>query len=194
MENVPIMSYAVKYASSFYGPFREAAESAPQFGDRKTYQMDPANAREAMREATADLVEGADVLMVKPGLPYLDIIRTVRESFDLPRGRVPGQRRVRHGQGRGGQRLDRREGVMLESLTAIKRAGADLILTYFTEDFLKLKKCLSDAQTRPSCTPGRRTPRRAPAAAMRRKDACPQCDAIWRTASPRICSSWWPGR
>lgn len=133
-EQIPIMSYAVKYASAFYGPFREAAQSAPQFGDRRGYQMDPANAREAMREADLDLREGADVLMVKPALPYLDIIRAVRERFDVPVAayQVSGEYAMIKAAGRLGWVDEER--VMLESLTAIKRAGAGLILTYFARE------------------------------------------------------------
>jgi porphobilinogen synthase len=136
--NTPIMSYAVKYASAFYGPFREAAESAPQFGDRKTYQMDPPNGREAMREAVADLEEGADILMVKPGLPYLDIVRQVRDNFDTPVAvyQVSGEYSMIKAAARNGW-IDEM-GVIMESLVAFKRAGADLILTYFTEDVLKV--------------------------------------------------------
>jgi len=138
--NIPIMSYAVKYASAFYGPFREAAESAPQFGDRKTYQMDPPNAREAMREAVADLEEGADILMVKPGMPYLDIIRQVRDNFDTPVAayQVSGEYSMIKAAAQNGW-IDEM-GVVMESLVAFKRAGADLILTYFTEDVLKALK------------------------------------------------------
>jgi len=138
--NIPIMSYAVKYASAFYGPFREAAESAPQFGDRKTYQMDPPNAREAMREAVADLEEGADILMVKPGMPYLDIIRQVRDIFDTPVAayQVSGEYSMIKAAAQNGW-IDEM-GVVMESLVAFKRAGADLILTYFTEDVLKALK------------------------------------------------------
>jgi len=130
-EHIPIMSYAVKYASGFYGPFREAAQSAPQFGDRRGYQMDPANAREAMREAELDLEQGADMLMVKPALPYLDIIRAVRERFDLPVAayQVSGEYSMIKAAARLGW-IDE-ERVIAESLTAIKRAGADIILTYF---------------------------------------------------------------
>jgi porphobilinogen synthase len=133
----PVMSYAVKYASAFYGPFREAAESAPQFGDRRSYQMDPPNAREAMREAQADALEGADVLMVKPAGPYLDVIRMVRESFDLPVAayQVSGEYSMLKAAAERGW-LDE-ERVVMESLIAIKRAGADVILTYFTEDVLQ---------------------------------------------------------
>jgi porphobilinogen synthase len=135
--NLPIMSYAVKYSSAFYGPFREAAESAPKFGDRKTYQMDPANSREAMREAAADAFEGADILMVKPALPYLDIIRQVRDSFDMPIAayQVSGEYSMIKAAAQNGW-IDEKA-VVMESLTAIKRAGADLILSYFTEDVLK---------------------------------------------------------
>ncbi len=136
-EELPIMSYAVKYASAYYGPFREAAESAPQFGDRKTYQMDPANAREGLREATADVIEGADILMVKPAGPYQDVIRMVRDSFDLPVAayQVSGEYSMIKAAGINGW-IDEKA-VMLESLIGLKRAGADLILTYFTEDALK---------------------------------------------------------
>ncbi|MFP5263094.1 MAG: porphobilinogen synthase [Blastocatellia bacterium] len=131
---VPVMSYAVKYASGFYGPFREAAQSAPQFGDRRGYQMDPANAREAMREAELDWEQGADILMVKPALPYLDIIRAVRERFDTPVAayQVSGEYAMIKAAGRLGW-IDE-ERVALESLTAIKRAGADIILTYYAKD------------------------------------------------------------
>ena len=134
----PIMSYAVKYASAFYGPFREAAESAPQFGDRKTYQMDPANIREAMREAAADVAEGADFLMVKPALPYLDVIRMVKENFDLPVAayQVSGEYSMIKAAALNGW-IDE-TAVVMESLLSIKRAGAEQILTYFTEDVLQL--------------------------------------------------------
>jgi len=133
---VPIMSYAVKYSGSFYGPFREAAESAPKSGDRKSYQMDPANWREALREAAADVAEGADFLMVKPAGPYLDIIRLVRDNFDLPLAayQVSGEYSMIKAAGQLGW-IDE-QAVMMESLLCIKRAGADLILTYFTEDVL----------------------------------------------------------
>ncbi|AMK12218.1 MAG: porphobilinogen synthase [Pseudodesulfovibrio sp.] len=138
--NTPIMSYAVKYASAFYGPFREAAESSPQFGDRKTYQMDPPNSREAMREAVADLEEGADILMVKPGMPYLDIVRQVRDNFDTPVAvyQVSGEYSQIKAAALNGW-IDEMA-VVMESLVAFKRAGADLILTYFTEDVLKVLK------------------------------------------------------
>lgn len=136
-ENVPIMSYAVKYASAYYGPFREAAESAPKSGDRKSYQMDPANWRDALREASADVAEGADFLMVKPAGPYLDIIRLVRDNFDLPLAayQVSGEYSMIKAAGQLGW-IDE-QAVMMESLLAIKRAGADLILSYFTEDVLE---------------------------------------------------------
>jgi porphobilinogen synthase len=135
--NTPIMSYAVKYSSAFYGPFRDAAESAPKFGDRKSYQMDPANWREALREAAADVEEGADILMVKPGLPYLDVIRLVRDNFDLPVAayQVSGEYSQIKAAGQLGW-IDE-TAVALESLIAFKRAGADLILSYFTQDLLK---------------------------------------------------------
>jgi porphobilinogen synthase len=135
--HTPIMSYAVKYSSAFYGPFRDAAESAPKFGDRKTYQMDPANWREGLREAAADVEEGADILMVKPGLPYLDVIRLVRDNFDLPVAayQVSGEYSQIKAAGQLGW-IDE-TAVALESLIAFKRAGADLILSYFTQDLLK---------------------------------------------------------
>ncbi|MCX5907037.1 MAG: porphobilinogen synthase [Deltaproteobacteria bacterium] len=128
-ENIPIMSYAAKHASGFYGPFREAAESTPQFGDRRSYQMDPANAREAIREARLDVQEGADIIMVKPALPYLDIIRRVREEFDLPVGayNVSGEYAMIKAAAQKGWLDEKR--VMMETLTSIKRAGADLIIT-----------------------------------------------------------------
>jgi porphobilinogen synthase len=137
-EMVPIMSYAVKYASSFYGPFRDAAESAPAFGDRRSYQMDPANAREAIREAALDVEEGADILMVKPALPYLDIVAQVASEFDLPVAayQVSGEYAMIKAAAANGWLNE--EAVMLESLTSIKRAGADLILTYFAKDAARL--------------------------------------------------------
>ena len=137
-EQTPIMSYAVKYASCFYGPFREAAESAPQSGDRKSYQMDPPNRREALREALADVSEGADILMVKPAMPYLDIVRQVRDNFDLPVGayQVSGEYSMIKAAAQNGW-LDH-DRAMMESLVGIKRAGADLILTYFAEEALPL--------------------------------------------------------
>jgi porphobilinogen synthase len=131
---VAILSYAAKYASAFYGPFREAAESTPQFGDRQGYQMDPANAREALREVALDIEEGADMVMVKPALPYLDIIRRVREAFDHPLAAfsVSGEYAMVKAAAQRGWIDERR--VTLELITAIKRAGADMILTYFAKD------------------------------------------------------------
>jgi porphobilinogen synthase len=133
-QHLPIMAYAAKHASGFYGPFREAAESTPQFGDRKSYQMDPANAREAVREAALDVQEGADIIMVKPALPYLDIIRAFREEFDLPVAayNVSGEYSMIKAACQRGWLEEER--VMMEVLTAIKRAGADLIITYFAKD------------------------------------------------------------
>ena len=137
-ENTPIMSYAAKHASGFYGPFREAAESTPQFGDRRSYQMDPANAREALREAGLDIQEGADIIMVKPALSYLDIIRAVRDEFNIPIGayNVSGEYSMIKAAAQQGW-LDE-ERVMMEVLTSIKRAGADLILTYFAKEATKV--------------------------------------------------------
>lgn len=133
-ENTPIMSYAAKYCSAYYGPFREAAHSAPQFGDRRTYQMDPANAREAIREAVMDAEEGADIIMVKPALAYLDIICRLRDEIDLPIAayNVSGE----YAMIRAAEKMKWINGadVMMETLTAIKRAGADMILTYFAMD------------------------------------------------------------
>jgi porphobilinogen synthase len=132
--DVAILSYAAKYESAFYGPFRDAADGAPAFGDRRHYQMDPANGREAMREVTLDVAEGADVLMVKPALPYLDVVGNVREAFDQPVAayNVSGEYAMLHAAAEKGW-LDL-EAVALESLVSIKRAGADLIVTYFAED------------------------------------------------------------
>ena len=134
---IPIMSYAAKYASGFYGPFREAAESTPQFGDRRSHQMDPANSDEAMREVELDIHEGADIIMVKPALPYLDIVRRVKEKFGVPTAayNVSGEYSMIKAAGRLGWIDEQR--VMLEVLTGIKRAGADLILTYFAKDAAK---------------------------------------------------------
>lgn len=137
-ENLPIMSYAAKYASGFYGPFREAAESAPQFGDRRSYQMDPANAREALKEMALDLEEGADILMVKPALAYLDIISAARQEFDVPIAayQVSGEFSMILAAARNGWiDLDR---VMMETLVSIKRAGASIIITYFAKAATKL--------------------------------------------------------
>ncbi|OLN24538.1 Porphobilinogen synthase [Desulfovibrio sp. DV] len=134
--HIPVMSYAVKYASAFYGPFREAAESAPAFGDRRGYQMDPANSREALREAAADLAEGADILMVKPAMPYLDILRLLRDNFDTPLAayQVSGEYAMLKAAIANGW-LDPKLAV-LEALLGIKRAGADMIVTYFAEEVL----------------------------------------------------------
>lgn len=139
-QELPILSYAVKYASAFYGPFRDAAESAPAFGDRKTYQMDPANVREGLREARADIAEGADMLMVKPALPYLDVLSRLRQEVDLPLAayHVSGEYALIKAAAEKGWIDEQR--VMLESLTGIKRAGADIILTYFTEALLEAMK------------------------------------------------------
>lgn len=136
-QQVSIMSYAVKYASGFYGPFREAAESPPQFGDRSQYQMDPANAREAMKEVALDVAEGADMLMVKPAMPYLDILSAVRKSYNLPVAayQVSGEFAMLHAAAANGW-IDLRR-CALESLTSIKRAGADMILTYFAQDAVR---------------------------------------------------------
>jgi len=136
--NVPILSYAAKFASGFYGPFREAADSAPAFGDRRSYQMDPANVREAMREIELDITEGADMIMVKPALPYLDVIHAARERFDLPLAayQVSGEYAMIEAAARNGW-IDR-ERVMLESLTSIQRAGAEIILTYFAKDVARI--------------------------------------------------------
>jgi porphobilinogen synthase len=133
----PIMSYAAKYASAFYGPFREAAESTPQFGDRRSYQMDPANRREALREVALDIDEGADIVMVKPAMTYLDVISDVRESFDLPVAayNVSGEYSVIKAAAKLGWIDETR--AMLEVLTSIKRAGADMILTYFAKEAAK---------------------------------------------------------
>ncbi|MBI5191771.1 MAG: porphobilinogen synthase [Nitrospirae bacterium] len=136
--DIPIMSYAVKYASAFYGPFREAAESTPSFGDRRSHQMDPANAREAIREAEMDIDEGADIIMVKPALPYLDIIYRLRESTDMPIAayHVSGEFSMI----KAAEKLGWMDGqrAMMESLTCIKRAGADIILTYYAKDAARL--------------------------------------------------------
>jgi porphobilinogen synthase len=134
LPDTPIVAYAAKYASAFYGPFREVAESAPSFGDRRGYQMDPANVREALRECELDLGEGADVLMVKPALPYLDVLRAVRERFDCPVAayNVSGEYAMLKAAAAAGY-LDERQAA-LESLTAIRRAGADLVFSYWTKE------------------------------------------------------------
>ncbi len=136
-QNIPIMSYAVKYCSAFYGPFRDAADSAPSFGDRRSYQMDPANTREAMREATLDVDEGADILMVKPAVAYLDIISRLRDEFDLPIAayHVSGEYAMIKAAAANGW-IDE-ERVMAETLLSIRRAGADIILTYFAKDMAR---------------------------------------------------------
>lgn len=136
--NTPILSYAAKFASGFYGPFREAADSAPQFGDRRSYQMDPANVREAMREIELDIEEGADMIMVKPAMPYLDVIAAARERFDLPLAayQVSGEYAMIEAAARNGW-IDR-ERVMMESLLSIRRAGASIILTYYAKEAAKL--------------------------------------------------------
>jgi porphobilinogen synthase len=133
-EKIPIMSYAAKYASGYYGPFRDAAESAPAFGDRRSHQMDTANALEALREVESDIEEGADIIMVKPAGPYLDIIRRVKDKFGMPTSayQVSGEYAMIKAAGQNGW-IDE-ERVMVESLTAIKRAGADMFLTYFAKD------------------------------------------------------------
>lgn len=138
LQHVAIMSYAVKYASGLYGPFREAAESTPAFGDRRAYQMDHANAREAMREAELDYSEGADILMVKPATLYLDVLKAVRDRFDLPLAayHVSGEYAMLKAAARNGW-IDE-ERVMMETLTSIKRAGADIILTYYAREAVKL--------------------------------------------------------
>lgn len=135
--NIPIMSYAVKYASAFYGPFRDAADSAPHHGDRKTYQMDPANAVEGLREAAADIDEGADIIMVKPAGPYQDVIRMVADSFDVPVAayQVSGEYAMIKAAAQNGW-IDE-ERIVLESLLGIRRAGAKIIMTYFAEEALK---------------------------------------------------------
>ena len=137
-ENTPILSYAAKFSSGFYGPFREAADSAPQFGDRRSYQMDPANLREAMREIELDIEEGADMIMVKPAMPYLDVIAAARDRFDLPLAayQVSGEYAMIEAAARN-QWIDR-ERVMMESLLCIRRAGASMILTYYAKEAAKL--------------------------------------------------------
>ena len=141
-EDVAILSYAAKYCSAFYGPFREAAQSAPQFGDRRSYQMDPANAREALREVALDIEEGADIIMVKPALPYLDVIHQVREQFDIPVAayNVSGEYSMVKAAAINGWIDEKR--VALEILTGIQRAGAGMILTYHAKDAARwLKAC-----------------------------------------------------
>jgi porphobilinogen synthase len=134
LENTPILSYASKFASAFYGPFREAADSAPQFGDRRSYQMDGANIREAMREIDQDIAEGADMILMKPAMPYLDVIRAARERYDVPMGayQVSGEYAMLHAAFQRGWLEQER--TMMESLLSIRRAGADFIVTYFAKD------------------------------------------------------------
>ena len=136
-QHIPILSYAAKYASAFYGPFREAAESAPQFGDRRAYQMDPPNVREALREVEQDIAEGADIVMVKPALAYLDVIRQVRNTFNYPLAayNVSGEYSMIKAAAQRGWIDEKR--AILETLTAIKRAGADIILTYHAKEFAR---------------------------------------------------------
>ncbi len=138
LSQVPILAYAAKYASAFYGPFREAAESAPQFGDRKSHQMDPPNQREALREIQLDIEEGADIVMVKPALPYLDVIALARRQFDVPIAayQVSGEFSLIEAAARMGW-VDR-ERIILEALTSIRRAGAEIVLTYFAKDAARL--------------------------------------------------------
>jgi porphobilinogen synthase len=137
-EHIPIMGYSVKYCSSYYGPFRDAADSAPSFGDRRTYQMDPANREEALKEAQADIDEGAEILMVKPALSYLDIIRDLKNNFDLPIAayNVSGEYSMIKAAGKNGW-IDEQK-VMMETLLSIKRAGADIIITYFAKEAAKI--------------------------------------------------------
>jgi porphobilinogen synthase len=138
LEQTPVLSYASKFTSAFYGPFREAADSAPQFGDRRSYQMDGANLREAMREIDQDIAEGADMLMMKPAMPYLDVIRAARERYDLPMGayQVSGEYAMLHAAFQRGWLEPER--AMMESLLSIRRAGADFIVTYFAKDAAKV--------------------------------------------------------
>lgn len=139
-QHIPVMGYSVKYASAYYGPFRDAADSTPSFGDRRTYQMDPANRKEAIKEAQADMEEGAAILMVKPALSYLDIIRDLKNNFDLPIAayNVSGEYAMVKAAGKNGW-IDEQK-VMMETLLSIKRAGADIIITYFAKEAAKLLK------------------------------------------------------
>ncbi|CAH1215003.1 Delta-aminolevulinic acid dehydratase [Paenibacillus allorhizoplanae] len=136
-ENTPIMAYSVKYASAYYGPFRDAAHSTPQFGDRKTYQMDPANGREALREASSDVIEGADFLMVKPALAYMDIIRMLKDNFDLPVVAYNVSAEYAMVKAAAQQGWVNEEAIVMETMTSFKRAGADIILTYFAKDIAR---------------------------------------------------------
>jgi len=136
--HIPIMSYAAKYSSAFYGPFREAAESAPKFGNRRTYQMDPANIREALREVESDIAEGADIIMVKPALAYLDVLKAVRDKFAFPTAAYNVSGEYAMVKAAAAQGWIDEEAVMTEILIAIKRAGADMIITYAAKDMAKL--------------------------------------------------------
>ncbi|MGG1555528.1 porphobilinogen synthase [Paenibacillus ferrarius] len=136
-ENTPIMAYSVKYASAYYGPFRDAAHSTPQFGDRKTYQMDPANAREALREAESDVIEGADFLMVKPALAYMDILRMLKDNFDLPLVAYNVSAEYSMVKAAAANGWLNEEAIVMETMTGFKRAGADIILTYFAKDIAR---------------------------------------------------------
>src|SRR5437660_5931932 len=157
LDNVPIMSYAVKFASAFYGPFREAADSAPAFGDRRAYQMDAANAREALREAELDYSEGADFLMVKPATCYLDILKALRDRFDLPLAayHVSGEYAMIKAAAQKGWIDEQR--VIMETLTSIKRAGADIILTYYAREVVRTLSATkqSDSARKLLDSPGR---------------------------------------
>src|SRR5205807_10635762 len=133
-DSTPVLAYSAKYASAFYGPFREAAESTPAFGDRRGYQMDPANVRQALPECELDVDEGADLLMVKPALPWLDVIRAVREEFDLPLAAYNVSGEYAMVKAAAAQGLVDERAAVLESLTSIRRAGADMILSYWTKD------------------------------------------------------------
>jgi porphobilinogen synthase len=139
-QHIPVLAYAVKYASAFYGPFREAAASAPQFGDRRDYQMDPSNIREALREVEQDIAEGADIIMIKPALPCLDVIRQVRDTFNYPLAtyNVSGEYAMVKAAAQRGW-LDERL-VIRETLTALKRAGADIIVTYHAKEFARWQR------------------------------------------------------
>ncbi|MCY9658978.1 porphobilinogen synthase [Paenibacillus chondroitinus] len=139
-ENTPIMAYSVKYASAYYGPFRDAAHSTPQFGDRKTYQMDPANGREALREAESDVVEGADFLMVKPALAYMDVIRMLKDNFDLPVVAYNVSAEYSMIKAAALQGWVNEEAIVMETMLSFKRAGADIILTYFAKDIARYLK------------------------------------------------------
>lgn len=136
-EHIPIMSYSVKFASAYYGPFRDAAHSAPQFGDRKTYQMDPANAREALREAESDVIEGADFLMVKPALAYMDVIRSLKEQFDLPVVAYNVSAEYSMIKAAAAKGWIDEQAIVMETMIGFKRAGADIVITYFAKDIAR---------------------------------------------------------